>query len=94
MRKQKPFGFKKILRIVQETPPRWNSTFYMLQRLVLLKQPVFLNKNSGLTKEEPPVLQVELLLLPKDDEMSDEEDNTDDLVAIESETDESDTSNQ
>jgi len=64
---------------------------------------VFLNKNScllGLTKEEPPVPQVELLLLPKDDKIikiSDEEDNTDDLVAIESgddETDESDTSNQ
>ena len=40
MRKQKALGFKKMLHVIQETPTRWNSTFYMLQRLVLLKQPI------------------------------------------------------
>ena len=40
MRKQKGLGFKKMLHVIQETPTRWNSTFYMLQRLVLLKQPI------------------------------------------------------
>ena len=40
MKKQKTLGFTKMLRVVQEVPTRWNSTFYMLQRLVLLKQPI------------------------------------------------------
>ena len=40
MRKQKSLGFRKILRVIQETPTRWNSSFYMLQRFVLLKQPI------------------------------------------------------
>ena len=40
MKKQKALGFTKILRVIQETPTRWNSSFYMLQRLVFLKQPI------------------------------------------------------
>ena len=40
MRKQKALGFKKMLHVIQETATRWNSTVYMLQRLVLLKQPI------------------------------------------------------
>ena len=64
---------------------------------------VFLNKNSyflGLTEEEPPAPQAELLLLPKEHEMieiSDNEDDVDNVITIQSgdeETYESDTSGQ
>ena len=64
---------------------------------------VFLNKNSyllDLTEEEPPAPQAELLLLPKEHEMieiSDNEDDMDDVITIQSgdeETYESDTSSQ
>ena len=33
-KKQKTLGFKKLLHVVQEVATRWNSTFYMMQRLV------------------------------------------------------------
>ena len=39
-KKQKLLGFKKPLRVIQEVATRWNSTFHMLQRLVVLKQPI------------------------------------------------------
>ena len=63
---------------------------------------VFLNKNSyllGLTREELPAPQAELLLLPKGHEMieiSDNEEDMDEMIAVESgdETDESNTSSQ
>ena len=38
--KQKALGFKPTLHLVQEVATRWNSTFHMLQRLALLKQPI------------------------------------------------------
>ena len=38
--KQKALGFKPTWHVVQEVATRWNSTFHMLQRLVLLKQPI------------------------------------------------------
>ena len=50
----------------------------------------------GLTEEEPPVLQSELLLLAKEHEIIDNEDDMDDVTAVDSGdegTDESDTSN-
>ena len=58
---------------------------------------VFLNKNSylsGLTEEEPPAPQAELLLLPKEHEMieiSDNEDDMDYVIAGDEETDASNT---
>jgi len=63
---------------------------------------VFLNKNSyllGLTSKEPPAPPAELLLLPKGHEMiemSDNEEEMDDVIAVEpgDETDESNTSSQ
>ena len=50
MKKQKALGFKKMLRVIQEVPTRWNSTFYMLQRLVLLKQPIHLYLEDTMTE--------------------------------------------
>ena len=50
MKKQKAPGFKKVLRVVQEVPTRWNSTFYMLQRLALLKQPIHLYLEDTMTE--------------------------------------------
>jgi len=40
IKKQKTLGFKKPLCVVQEVATRWNSTFYMMHRLVQLKQPI------------------------------------------------------
>jgi len=48
MRKQKALGFKKLMHVIQETPTRWNSTFYMLQRLVLLKQLIRLHLEDAM----------------------------------------------
>ena len=48
--KQKTLGFTKMLHVVQEVPTRWNSTFYMLQRLVLLKQPIRLYLEDTMTE--------------------------------------------
>ena len=50
MKKQKALGFKKMLHVVQEVPTRWNSPFYMLQRLVLLKQPIHLYLENTMTE--------------------------------------------
>ena len=50
MKKQKALGFKKMLHVAQEVPTRWNSTFYMLQRLVLLKQPIHLYLEDTMTE--------------------------------------------
>ena len=36
----KRHGFKKPLRVIQEVATRWNSTFHMVQKLVVLKQPI------------------------------------------------------
>jgi len=36
-KKQKTLKFKKPLHVVQEVATRWNSTFYMMHRLVQLK---------------------------------------------------------
>ena len=49
MKKQKALGFK-LLRVVQEVPTRWDSTFYILQRLVLLQQPIHLYLEDTMTK--------------------------------------------
>ena len=38
--KQKALGYRPTRHVVQEVATRWNSTFHMLQRLVLLKQPI------------------------------------------------------
>jgi len=60
---------------------------------------VFLNKNSyllGLTREEPPAPPAELLLLPKGHKMteiSDNKEDMDDVIAVES-GDETDASSQ
>jgi len=51
-RKQKTLGFKKSLRVVQEVPTRWNSTFYMMQRLVQLKQPIRLYLEDTMSEDE------------------------------------------
>ena len=37
-KRRKALGFKKPLRVIQEVATRWNSTFHMVQRLVVLKQ--------------------------------------------------------
>ena len=47
MKKQKTLGFTKML---QEVLTSWNSTFYMLQRLVLLKQPIRLYLEDTMTE--------------------------------------------
>ena len=52
IKKQKTLGFKKPLRVVQEVATRWNSTFYMMQRLVQLKQPLRLYLEDAMTEEE------------------------------------------
>jgi len=51
-RKQKTLGFKKSLRVVQELPTRWNSTFYMMQRLVQLKQLIRLYLKDTMSEDE------------------------------------------
>ena len=52
IRKQKTLGFKKSLCVVQEVATRWNSTFYMMQRLVQLKQPIRLYLEDTMTEVE------------------------------------------
>ena len=52
IKKQKTLGFKKPLRVVQEVATRWNSTFYVMQRLVQLKQPIRLYLEDAMTEEE------------------------------------------
>lgn len=52
IKKQKTLGFKKSLRVVQEVATRWNSTFYMMQRLVELKQPILLYLEDTMTEDE------------------------------------------
>ena len=52
IKKQKTLGFKKSLRVVQEVATRWNSTFYMMQRLVKLKQPIHLYLEDTMTEVE------------------------------------------
>ena len=39
-KRQKALGFKKPLHVIQEVATRCNSTFHMVQRLVVLKQPI------------------------------------------------------
>jgi len=51
-RKQKTLGFKKSLCVVQKVPTRWNSTFYMMQRLVQLKQPICLYLEDTMSEDE------------------------------------------
>lgn len=38
--KQKQLGITKILKVKQDVRTRWNSTLFMLERLVLLKEPL------------------------------------------------------
>ena len=52
IRKQKILGFKKSLCVVQEVATRWNGTFYMMQRLVQLKQPIRLYLEDTITEGE------------------------------------------
>ena len=52
IKKQKTLGFKKSLCVVQEVAKRWNNTFYMMQRLVQLKQPIHLYLKDTITKVE------------------------------------------
>ena len=52
IKKQKTLGFKNSLRVVREVSTRWNSTFYMMQRLVQLKQPIHLYLDDTMTKDE------------------------------------------
>ena len=50
--KQKAFGFKPVRHVVQGVSTRWNSTFRMLQRLVLLKQPIRLYLEDNMSEKE------------------------------------------
>lgn len=50
--RQKALGFKNVKKVVQEVPTRWNSTFHMLQRLVLLKQPIRVYLEDVLSESE------------------------------------------
>ena len=50
--KQKALGFKPVCHVVQEVATRWNSTFRMLQRLVLLKQPIHLYLEDNMSEKE------------------------------------------
>ena len=50
--KQKALGFKPVRHVVQEVATRWNSTFRMLQRLVLLKQPIRLYLEDNMSEKE------------------------------------------
>ena len=50
--KQKALGFKPTRHVVQEVATRWNSTFHMLQRLVLLKQPIRLFLEDSMPERE------------------------------------------
>ncbi|XP_065891560.1 zinc finger BED domain-containing protein 4-like [Dysidea avara] len=52
IKKQKTLGFKKLLHVVQEVPTRWNSTFYMMQRLVQLKQPIRLYLEDTMAEDQ------------------------------------------
>ena len=52
IKKQKTLGFKKLLHVVQEVPTRWNSTFYMMQRLVQLKQPIRLYIEDTMAEDQ------------------------------------------
>jgi len=52
LKKQKTLGFKKPLRVVQEVTTRWNSIFYMMYRLVQLRQPIRLYFEDAMTEEE------------------------------------------
>ena len=51
-KKQKVLGFKKPLRVIQEVATRWNSTFHMLQRLVVLKQPIRLYLEDAMNETD------------------------------------------
>ena len=50
--KQKALGFKQPLHLIQEVATRWNSTFHMLQRLALLKQPIRLYLEDSMSERE------------------------------------------
>ena len=50
--KQKVLGFKKPLRVIQVVATRWNSTFHMLQRLVVLKQPIRLYLEDAMNETD------------------------------------------
>uniref|UniRef100_A0A2S2N9F7 Zinc finger BED domain-containing protein 1 n=1 Tax=Schizaphis graminum TaxID=13262 RepID=A0A2S2N9F7_SCHGA len=40
MDKQKQLGFETVLKLNQDVHTRWNSTFFMLERLIKLKEPL------------------------------------------------------
>lgn len=40
MDKQKQLGFETVLKLKQDIRTRWNSTFFMLERLIKLKEPL------------------------------------------------------
>lgn len=40
MDKQKHLGFETMLKLKQDVRTRWNSTFFMLERLIKLKEPI------------------------------------------------------
>jgi len=52
LKRQKTLKFKKPLHIVQEVATRWNSTFYMMHRLVQLKQPIRLYLEDTVNEED------------------------------------------
>ena len=52
LKKQKTLGFKKPIRVVQEVAKRWNSTFFIMHRLVQLKQPMQLCLVDTINEEE------------------------------------------
>lgn len=45
-KRQKALGFKRPLHVIQEVATIWNSTLHVVQRLVVLKQPIFILKTQ------------------------------------------------